>query len=128
MKVGFYHMKKELNLSLAIRRIRNSLGFSQGYVAKKLKVSQQAYSQMENAPEKVTIERLKEICEVFNVDLFTMLTEGKAPGKKSSARAAQHNARFKEIMSQAQIIAAIKDMNKKLDAMMKESKDPQGES
>ena len=57
-----------------------------------------------------------------------MLTEGKAPSKKSSARAAQHNARFKEIMSQAQIIAAIKEMNKKLDAMMAENQSNQTEA
>ena len=51
-----------------------------------------------------------------------MLTEGKAPTRKSSAKTAQHNARFKEIMSQAQIIASIKEMNKKLDAMMEAKK------
>ena len=120
-------MKKQLNLSLAIRRVRNSLGFSQGYVAKKLKVSQQAYSQMENAPEKITIERLSDICEVFNVDLFTMLNEGRPPGKKASAKAAQHNARFKEIMTQAQISISIREINKKLDAMI-EGKNSEGTS
>jgi hypothetical protein len=47
-----------------------------------------------------------------------MLNEGRPPGKKSSAKAAQHNARFKEIMTQAQISISIREINKKLDAMI----------
>jgi transcriptional regulator with XRE-family HTH domain len=42
-------------------------------MAKKLRVTQQAYSSMENNPENVTLKRLREIAELLGVELITLL-------------------------------------------------------
>jgi transcriptional regulator with XRE-family HTH domain len=58
-----------------IRITRESKGYSQEYVAKKLKVTQQAYSSMEKNPEMMTLKRLKDLCVILDVNLATLLGE-----------------------------------------------------
>lgn len=68
----------ENSISNRIRLFRTALGYSQEYVAKKLHITQQAYSIIENTPEKATLERLKKLAELLKVDLFTLIGEDKS--------------------------------------------------
>lgn len=68
-------MKKKNSIADNIRLIRESLGYSQEYVADKLNLTQQAYSNIEKNPEKVTLKRLKELSIVLQVNLVTLIGE-----------------------------------------------------
>ncbi len=69
-------MKK--SVSDNIRLIRESKNFSQDYIAKKLKVTQQAYSQMEKNPDTMALYRLRDLCKILDVELITLLGEENA--------------------------------------------------
>jgi len=58
-----------------IRLIRVSKGLSQEFIAKKLNITQQAYSLMEKNPDLMTLKRLKDLCEILNVNIVTLLGE-----------------------------------------------------
>jgi len=45
--------------------LRIELGYSQEYVAKKLKIAQSSYSQIESDQKPITIEKINEIAEIF---------------------------------------------------------------
>jgi transcriptional regulator with XRE-family HTH domain len=68
-------MKNKKSIADNIRRIRESLGYSQDYVAIRLDISQQAYSTIEKTPEKSTLSRLRQISEILQVPLVTLLGE-----------------------------------------------------
>lgn len=68
-------MKKKNSIADNIRLIRESLGYSQEYVADKLNLTQQAYSNIEKNPEKATLKRLKELSIVLQVNLVTLIGE-----------------------------------------------------
>ncbi len=63
------------NVAENIRLIREAKGLKQDYVASKLKVTQQAYSKMENNPEIMTLQRLRDLSKILQVDLLTLLGE-----------------------------------------------------
>ena len=65
----------KVNAADNIRLIREAKGFSQEFIAKKMKVTQQAYSAMEKQPDNMTLKRLKELCKILEVDLVTLLGE-----------------------------------------------------
>ena len=65
----------KISISENIRLIREAKGYSQEFVAQKLKVTQQAYSQMEKTPEDMTLKRLKELSIILDVQLITLLGE-----------------------------------------------------
>lgn len=60
-------------ISETIRNIRETKRVKQIYMAKRLKVTQQAYSRMEHDPEKLTLRRLMQIAEILEVELTTLL-------------------------------------------------------
>lgn len=66
---------KKISISNNIRLLRESMGYSQDYVALQLKITQQAYSAIEKNPEKATLQRLKEIAAILQVPLVTLLGE-----------------------------------------------------
>jgi transcriptional regulator with XRE-family HTH domain len=68
-------MKKERNIGDNIRLLREARGFSQKYMAEKLAITQQAYSSLEKKPEKTTLQRLKNIATILQVELITLLGE-----------------------------------------------------
>ena len=68
-------MKRKLTISDNIRLMREYMGFSQEYIADKLGITQQAYSQIEKNPEKTTLKRLKDIADILQVNLVTLLGE-----------------------------------------------------
>lgn len=61
-----------------IRLIRESKGFSQEYVSKKMKVTQQAYSAMEKKPENMTLARLKTLASILDVSIISLIGEDNA--------------------------------------------------
>ncbi len=58
-----------------IRIIRETNGFSQEYVASKLEITQQAYSNIEKNPENASFKRLKQISDVLSVPVTTLIGE-----------------------------------------------------
>jgi transcriptional regulator with XRE-family HTH domain len=68
----------ENSITNRIKQLRMAMGFSQEYVAAKLKITQQAYSSIEANPEKATLLRLKNLAELLRVDLFTLIGEEKS--------------------------------------------------
>jgi transcriptional regulator with XRE-family HTH domain len=52
-----------------IRKIRTIKGYSQEYVSDLLKISQAAYSDIETGKTKITIQRLKEIASIFDLEV-----------------------------------------------------------
>lgn len=51
-----------------IRKIRNIKGYSQEYVSDLLKISQAAYSDIENNKTKLNLERIQEIAKIFQME------------------------------------------------------------
>jgi transcriptional regulator with XRE-family HTH domain len=68
----------QYTISDNIRLIREAKGYSQEYVSKKLKVTQQAYSMMEKKPENMTLARLKSLAHVLDVSLMSLICEDNA--------------------------------------------------
>jgi transcriptional regulator with XRE-family HTH domain len=68
-------MKKKKSVADNIRILRDSLGYSQEYMANTLGITQQAYSQIEKDPEKATLKRLREISSILQVELVILLGE-----------------------------------------------------
>lgn len=68
-------MRNKISIADNIRLIRRGLDFSQEFVAEQLGISQQAYSAIELDPEKASLERLREIARILQVDLVTLLGE-----------------------------------------------------
>lgn len=53
-----------------IRKIRESKGFSQDYMANVLDISQASYARIENEDTKVTVDRLYKIAEVLDTNII----------------------------------------------------------
>jgi len=56
-----------------IRKIRTLKGYSQEYVSDLLRISQAAYSDIENNKTKINLERIQELAGVFNIDVDDLL-------------------------------------------------------
>ncbi len=56
-----------------IRKIRTLKGFSQEYIAEQLKISQVAYSDIENNKTKLSLQRLENLSEIFDVSITDIL-------------------------------------------------------
>jgi len=68
-------MKTTNPLSKRIRNIRESLGYSQEYVADQMNISQQMYSKIEKNPERTAYDRLKKLAFILQVDVITLLAD-----------------------------------------------------
>ncbi len=60
-----------------IKKIRESLGLSQEFVATKLGIERIALSRIENGKRKITAQELKMISELFNISIDALLDEKK---------------------------------------------------
>lgn len=60
-------------LAMAIRQKRTQLRYSQEYMAFKLNQTQNAYCKVELGHTKVTLVKLIEICEIFEVEVHDFL-------------------------------------------------------
>lgn len=56
-----------------IRKIRGQKGFSQEYMASQLGVSQRTYGRLEAGKSKISIENLRKISEVLDVDPYKLI-------------------------------------------------------
>ena len=63
---------KFIGIERRLEKIRKLQGFSQEYVASKLKISQNSYSRIERGETKVTLKKLTEICKVLEIDIKTL--------------------------------------------------------
>ncbi|OJW15790.1 helix-turn-helix transcriptional regulator [Mucilaginibacter sp. 44-25] len=61
-----------------IRRKRETLNYTQEYLAAKLKISQNAYSKIELGYTKITVERLFQIAEILETNLADLIEYNKA--------------------------------------------------
>jgi len=117
----------KIPISENIRIIREAKGFSQDYVATKLKVTQQAYSAMENNPENMTLKRLKDLCTVLDVDLVTLLGEENImlqqnynqQGGQAATKMDFHNQSKNENELYERLISQLKEENAHLKSLVK---------
>ncbi len=63
------------NIPSTIRIIRESNGLSQKYVADKLEITQQQYSNIEKHPDNASLKRFKELSNIFKVPVTTLIGE-----------------------------------------------------
>lgn len=63
------------HLTYNIRTIRESLGYSQEYMALKLGIGQNGYSKIELGYTRITVERLFEIAKILNTDVYSLLEQ-----------------------------------------------------
>lgn len=52
-----------------VRKMRESKGFSQDYMATVLNISQASYARLENEETKITVDRLYKIAEILEVNI-----------------------------------------------------------
>jgi transcriptional regulator with XRE-family HTH domain len=63
------------SVTSTIRMLRESKGYSQEYVANKMGLTQQAYSSMEQNPDKITLKRLHELSTMLQVKIVALIGE-----------------------------------------------------
>ncbi len=64
---------KSRNVCYNIKKLRELRGYTQSYMAEELKITQGAYSLIENGKSKLDVQKLEEIAVILNVDLNTLL-------------------------------------------------------
>lgn len=89
-----------------IKIMREAQGFSQEYVASKLNLSQQAYSNLEKNPDNVSVKRIKELSEILSVPITSIIGEEdtyiqqnfqQQGGQASTVMNVQSNDNIKEV-------------------------------
>jgi transcriptional regulator with XRE-family HTH domain len=65
----------KVNVSDNISMFRVAKGFSQGFVANKLQITQQVYSKLEKNPDTMSLKRLKDLSKILEVDIPTLLND-----------------------------------------------------
>lgn len=73
MTVDVSHKIK--NIASNIRRIRESKGYTQEYLAMKLGISQNAYSKIELGYTRITLERLFHISKIIEVEVAKLMED-----------------------------------------------------
>lgn len=68
-----------------IRKRRESLNYSQEYLAAKLCISQKTYSKLELQHNKLTVDRLLQICDILEVDVRDLLQHEEKAGSITNA-------------------------------------------
>ena len=58
-----------------IRTVREKLGYSQEYMAMKLGIGQNGYSKIELGYTRITVDRLFEIANILQTDVFVLLQQ-----------------------------------------------------
>ena len=72
-----------------IRKVRESKGFSQEYMANVLDISQASYARLENEDTKVTVDRLQKIAEILETSIIDFFDAPKEPMRKIFSVAAR---------------------------------------
>lgn len=63
-------MQKTNSVGFNIRKVRELKGFSQDYMAEKLKINQASYARIENEHTQITVNRLFELADILNTDIL----------------------------------------------------------
>lgn len=63
-----------MDITLKIRKIRESKGYSQEYMAYKLGISQSAYCKMEKSDRKMNFENISKITELLEVEFVELVS------------------------------------------------------
>ena len=72
------------NVALNIRSCRESRGYSQDYMAEMLHICQSSYANIESGKTSLSIERLLQIAEILNADVYSLIeNKKKMPIEKS---------------------------------------------
>ena len=66
---------KSNNIGKNIRNLRHKTGWSQGEVAKRLKISIPAFSKIENGITDINISRLDQIAKLFDVSILAIISK-----------------------------------------------------
>ncbi|MGB1210333.1 MAG: helix-turn-helix domain-containing protein [Lacinutrix venerupis] len=61
------------NLVFKIKQCRERQGFSQEFVAEKLKITQSSYAKLESGVVKITLDRLQKITEILELDINELI-------------------------------------------------------
>lgn len=117
----------ENSITNRIKQLRTAMGYSQEFVALKLKITQQAYSNIEANPEKATLLRLKKLAELLHVDLFTLIGEEKSliqtnlnqQGGQAATQMVFHQENSTEKNVYERYIEELKSQNEFLKSMVK---------
>ena len=67
----------EVELNKRIRSIRKQKGFSQSVMAKKLEISQMAYSKIERGKTKLNLEYIHQLAEILEVNIWDIINTKK---------------------------------------------------
>lgn len=57
-----------------IRKVRSIKGYSQEYMAEVMKISQAAYSDIENNKTKVNLDRIQQLAKIFEIDVSDLIS------------------------------------------------------
>jgi len=71
--------QEELSVAQRVRKVRVEKNFSQDYLAKKLGLSQKAYSKIENSESKLNVDTLIKISEILDTPITNFLDESSRP-------------------------------------------------
>ena len=67
----------DIELNKRIRSIRKQKGFSQSGMAKKLEISQMAYSKIERGKTKLNLEYINQLAEILEVNIWDLINTKK---------------------------------------------------
>lgn len=67
----------EVELNKRIRNIRKQKGFSQSVMAKKLEISQMAYSKIERGKTKLNLEYINQLAEILEINIWDIINTKK---------------------------------------------------
>lgn len=67
----------DVELNKRIRSIRKQKGFSQSMMAKKLEISQMAYSKIERGKTKLNLEYINQLAEILEINIWDIINTKK---------------------------------------------------
>ncbi len=62
-----------MNIGMKIQHLRKLKGINQAEIAEKLSISQSAYAKIEADVTKMDVDRLKQICDILEVDISELI-------------------------------------------------------
>lgn len=88
-----------------IRNLRVLRGYSQSYMARRLGISQQSFSKMERRESVITIERMKVIAQILEVDVSQFFHSTELQTKQEiSERVELLEAELEKVKSQLEML------------------------
>jgi len=97
-----------MNLGENIKKLREFKNFTQQYLADELGLSLSGYGKIERDQTELTINRLLKICEILEVDLFTLINfdhksvfqnlNAKSNGTEEKTRNCKENQELQQLL------------------------------